>query len=60
MKLYNIKKTPRVLIKNTMALWTTTLEAYSEAITQVTIKCGIYKRESLFSLLFQSSDIQLV
>lgn len=39
-------------ISNSVRLWKTTPEAYSRAIAQDTIKCGIYQVDALSSLLF--------
>lgn len=40
------------VMRNSVRLWKTTLEANYKAITQVTIKCGIYQCGPLYPLLF--------
>ncbi|XP_076583782.1 retrovirus-related Pol polyprotein from type-1 retrotransposable element R2 [Chaetodon auriga] len=50
--LYKIDRTLRAFIKNSMGLWKTTLEANSQPIAEVSIKCGIYQGDALPPLLF--------
>jgi len=52
LEMYNINRTLRAFIKNSLRLWRTTLEASSKPVTQVTIKCGIYQGDALSPLLF--------
>ena len=50
--LYKINRTLTAFIKNSMGLWKTTLEANSQPIADVSIKCGIYQGDALSPLLF--------
>ena len=50
-ELYNINRTLRTFIKNSMGLWKTTLEANSKPIAQVNIRCSIYQGDALSPLL---------
>uniref|UniRef100_A0A3B3H910 Uncharacterized protein n=1 Tax=Oryzias latipes TaxID=8090 RepID=A0A3B3H910_ORYLA len=43
LELYNINRTLRAFIGNSMKLWKTTLEANRKPLAQVSIKCGIYQ-----------------
>ncbi|KAJ0069080.1 hypothetical protein NL108_017350 [Boleophthalmus pectinirostris] len=52
LKLYNINRTLRAFIANSMRLWKTTLEAKGKPLAHVSIKCGIYQGDSLSPLLF--------
>ena len=52
LELYNIKRTLRTFIQNSMGLWKTNLEANSKPIAQVNIKCSIYQGDALTPLLF--------
>ncbi|TWW59899.1 hypothetical protein D4764_06G0014290 [Takifugu flavidus] len=52
LKLYNINRTLREFIQNSMKLWNTTLEANSKPIARVSIRCGIYQGDALSPLLF--------
>ena len=46
LKLNTINRTLRVFIKSLMGLWKTTIEVNSRPITQVSIKWGIYQRDT--------------
>ncbi|TWW59399.1 hypothetical protein D4764_06G0009290 [Takifugu flavidus] len=52
LKLYNINRTLREFIQNSIKLWNTTLEANSKPIARVSIRCGIYQGDTLSPLLF--------
>uniref|UniRef100_A0A3B3HW39 Reverse transcriptase domain-containing protein n=1 Tax=Oryzias latipes TaxID=8090 RepID=A0A3B3HW39_ORYLA len=52
LELYNINRTLRAFIGNSMKLWKTTLEANGKPLAQVSIKCGIYQGDALSPLLF--------
>lgn len=50
--MYKANSVPITLIRNSVGLWNTTLEANLKAVTQVTIKCGIYQDDALTLWLF--------
>uniref|UniRef100_A0A3B5PPD0 Reverse transcriptase domain-containing protein n=1 Tax=Xiphophorus maculatus TaxID=8083 RepID=A0A3B5PPD0_XIPMA len=52
LEMYNINRTLRAFIANSMKLWKTTLEANCKPLAQVSIKCGIYQGDALSPLLF--------
>uniref|UniRef100_A0A7N8XHF5 Reverse transcriptase domain-containing protein n=1 Tax=Mastacembelus armatus TaxID=205130 RepID=A0A7N8XHF5_9TELE len=52
LELYNINRTLRTFIRNSMGLWKTNLVANLKPIAQVSIKCGIYQGDALSPLLF--------
>ncbi|KAK7930440.1 hypothetical protein WMY93_006835 [Mugilogobius chulae] len=52
LELYNINRTLRTFIANSMKLWKTTLVANGKPLAQVSIKCGIYQGDALSPLLF--------
>ncbi|KAK7925836.1 hypothetical protein WMY93_008146 [Mugilogobius chulae] len=52
LKLYNINRTLRAFIANSMRLWKTTIEANGKPLAQVSINCGIYQGDALSPLLF--------
>ena len=51
-RLYKINLRLVTLIRQSMSHWKTTLPANSKSITNVTLKCFIYQRNSLLPLLF--------
>jgi len=52
LEMYNINRTLRAFIKNSMGLWKTTPKANSKPVPQVTIVCSIYQGDALSPLLF--------
>ncbi|XP_039892266.1 uncharacterized protein LOC120736309 [Simochromis diagramma] len=52
LELYEINRTLRAFIRNSMGMWRTTLEANFKPIAQVTFKCRIYQEDVLSSLPF--------
>ena len=52
LEMYNINRTLRAFIGNSMRLWKTTLEANGKPLAKVSIKCGIYQGDALSPLLF--------
>lgn len=48
-----LKLYKRALIRISVGIWQTTLEANVKPIAQVTIKCGIYQGHALFQLLLR-------
>lgn len=46
------------IIRNSLGLWKSTLEAKSKAIPQFIIKCGLYRDDAWVLLLFCKTDIE--